>query len=107
MYITKYAIHTSPRHAWSEGGSYISIQVDNETPNVSYLEALKAMGVAAGMKPCFWVKTGWPSPSTPVAYGSLVPLFGGYTDDFWSDINEISTGYNIPFHFPGWLLLLI
>jgi hypothetical protein len=73
---------------WAEGGPVISIQVDNETPNVSYLLALKDMAVALGMRPAFWVKTGWPSPSTPVAYGSLVPLFGGYVDDFCSYIRR-------------------
>lgn len=73
---------------WAEGGPVISIQVDNETPNVSYLLALKNMAVALGMRPAFWVKTGWPSPSTPVPYGSLVPLFGGYVDDFCSYIRR-------------------
>ena len=34
----------------------------------------------AGMDPVFFVKTGWPSPNAPVPPGSLVPYYGGYTD---------------------------
>lgn len=75
------ARHVAGR-GWVEGGPVVSIQVDNETPNVPYLLALKDMAVGLGMRPAFWVKTGWPSPSTPVPYGSLAPLFGGYVDDF-------------------------
>jgi beta-galactosidase len=79
-------------YGYEEGGPLVIIQVDNEISDVEYLEALKDMGVALGMKPAFWVKTGWPAPSSPVPYGSLLPLFGGYPDDFWSSIQDTSYG---------------
>jgi beta-galactosidase len=65
---------------WTNGGPIVSIQLDNETPNVDYLLALREMAVGAGMDPVFFVKTGWPSPNAPVPPGSLVPYYGGYTD---------------------------
>ena len=77
---------------FAEGGPVISIQVDNETPDVDYLEALRALGVELGMRPAFWVKTGWPSPGKDVPYGTLAPLYGGYADDFWSAITSVSYG---------------
>ena len=77
---------------WSEGGPLVSVQVDNEIDDVDYLLALKDLAIGVGMNPAFWVKTGWPAPSTPVPYASLVPLFGGYTDDFWSKPKDVSYG---------------
>jgi len=85
------AAHVRGR-GWAEGGPVISIQVDNETGNTNYLLALKALAVGLGMQPAFWVKTGWPSPSTPVPYGELAPLFGGYVDDFWGGPKDVSYG---------------
>ncbi len=77
---------------FAQGGPVISIQLDNETPDVAYLEALRGLGVELGLAPAWWVKTGWPSPSSAVPYGTLVPLYGGYFDDFWTSITDIDLG---------------
>ena len=85
------AAHVRGR-GWAEGGPVISIQVDNETPDARYLLALRQLAAGLGMRPAFWVKTGWPSPSSPVPYGALVPLFGGYVDQFWGSPTDVSYG---------------
>lgn len=63
--------------AWAEGGPIVSVQLDNETPDVEYLLALRALAVEVGIAPSLFIKTGWPSPSRPVPSGELIPVYGG------------------------------
>jgi len=69
---------------WHQGGPIITAQLDNETPDVDYLLALRNLAISVGISPAALVKTGWPSPNAPVPLGSMIPLYGGYADQFWS-----------------------
>ena len=51
---------------WQDGGPIISVQLDNETPDVDYLLALRKLAVAEGITPWIFIKTGWPTPNEPV-----------------------------------------
>lgn len=51
---------------WQDGGPIISVQLDNETPDVDYLLALRKLAVAEGITPWIFIKTGWPTPNAPV-----------------------------------------
>jgi len=78
---------------WADGGAVISLQLDNETPDVDYLLALRALAVELGMAPWFFVKTGWPSPDKTVEPGQLFPVSGGYYDEFWTDSDNSTGGF--------------
>ena len=71
---------------WKDGGPVVSVQVDNETSDWKYLLALRSLALSVGIRPAFFVKTGWPAPSTgyPATY-PMLPLFGGYADQFWTN----------------------
>ena len=75
---------------FADGGAIMSVQLDNETPDVDYLLALRALAIEVGIVPWMFVKTGWPSPDASVAPGVLMPVSGGYFDNFWTT-NENST----------------
>jgi hypothetical protein len=80
---------------WADGGPVISVQLDNETPDVDYLLALRALALASGISPPFFAKTMWPAPNAPVPPGLLVPYGGGYTDSFWG--NDMGPVYSYSF----------
>jgi hypothetical protein len=70
---------------WHEGGPVWHVQVSNEfSGDPDYLIAVKNLALQVGMCPAYFSKTGWPSTSSPMPPGSLVPLLGGYVADFWS-----------------------
>lgn len=71
---------------WSDGGPIVAVQVDNETSDWQYLLALKALALSVGIRPAYFVKTGWPAPKPdyPPDF-PMLPLFGGYADQFWTD----------------------
>lgn len=74
---------------WQEGGPIITIQLDNETGNGAYLTALRAIAVAAGMNPPFFVSTGLNSGAE-----NMLPLTGMYPLAFWDGrTNETSGDY--------------
>jgi len=64
---------------WQEGGPVISVQLDNETPDASYLMALRGAAVAAGIAPPFFASTGL----NGVPFGAMLPLTGMYPVTFW------------------------
>jgi hypothetical protein len=57
---------------WADGGAVISVQLDNETPDVAYLLALRALALEVGIAPWLFIKTGWPTPNAAVAPGLCV-----------------------------------
>ena len=66
--------------AWQDGGPVVQVQLDNETPNTEYLEALRALAETAGINPgLYWQVTGWPAPNSEPPVGTYVPFYGGYT----------------------------
>ena len=62
---------------WADGGPIISVQLDNETPDVDYLLALRALAVRVGITPFMFIKTGWPAPDKPVPANQLLGVQGG------------------------------
>ena len=71
---------------WKDGGPVVLIQLDNETRDFNYLLSLRSLAMGLGILPAFFMKTGWPTPRAayPKDY-PILPLFGGYPDDFWSN----------------------
>ena len=64
--------------AWQDGGPVVQIQLDNETPDTAYLEALRALAESLGIKPgLYWQVTGWPTPDSEPPTGTYVPFYGG------------------------------
>lgn len=63
---------------WQEGGPIITIQLDNETGDGAYLTALRAIAVAVGMNPPFFVSTGLNAGAE-----DMLPLTGMYPVAFW------------------------
>lgn len=72
----------------NEDGPVFAAQVDNETSDVEYLQALRQVAMEEGIAVPFFCKTGWPAPNAPVANGTLIPFFGGYAAEFWSGSME-------------------
>lgn len=71
---------------WKDGGPVAFVQIDNETPDCTYLLELRQVAVDVGMTPFVFTKTGWPTPTkgyTPDI--PLLPYFGAYPDLFWSN----------------------
>ncbi|HEX4085393.1 MAG TPA: beta-galactosidase [Chthoniobacteraceae bacterium] len=66
---------------WKDGGPVIGVQLDNECANAAYLLALKKMAQADGVDVPYYAITGWQGG---LPKSGLLPLFGGYTDGFWS-----------------------
>lgn len=71
---------------WKDGGPVVAVQVDNETRDWRYLLALRGLAIEVGIRPAMFVKTGWPAPAEgyPADF-PMLPLFGGYADQFWSN----------------------
>jgi hypothetical protein len=78
---------------FADGGPVISVQVDNETPDVDYLLALRALALEVGIKPWMFIKTGWPAPNQPFDPSHLFPVSGGYFDEFWGTTENSPSGF--------------
>jgi beta-galactosidase len=69
---------------WKDGGPVIGIQLDNEYRGpAEYLLALKQIARSVGLDVPLYTRTGWPSLTTPMPAGAIVPLFGAYAEGFW------------------------
>jgi beta-galactosidase len=69
---------------WKDGGPVIGIQVENEyAGRADHLLRLKQMAVDAGIDVPLYDRTGWPRMASPVPFGHLLPLYGGYAEGFW------------------------
>lgn len=66
---------------WKDGGPIVAVQIDNESTNVRYLQALKAMAQEVGFAPPLWTITAWDHVRPPES--GFVPMFGGYAEGFW------------------------
>lgn len=67
---------------WKDGGPVVAVQFDNESNDLPYLFALKKIARELGVDVPFYCMTGW-GQSLPTE--ELIPLYGGYTDGFWTD----------------------
>ncbi len=69
---------------WKDGGPVIGIQLENEYPGpAEHLLTLKSLAREAGLDVPLYTRTGWPSLSTPMPFGEIVPLYGVYAEGFW------------------------
>ncbi|HVX83389.1 MAG TPA: beta-galactosidase [Phycisphaerae bacterium] len=69
---------------WKDGGPVIGVQLDNEFGGqASYLLALKKIAVDSGIDTPLYTRTGWPALRSPMPFGEILPLFGGYAEGFW------------------------
>jgi beta-galactosidase len=71
---------------WKDGGPIVGVQIENEyhpaTGAVAHLQRLRAMAIAAGIDAPYFTMTGW--DRSPVPETGFLPVFGGYTEEFWS-----------------------
>ncbi len=79
---------------WKQGGPVVGLQVDNEYGGpAEYLLALKKIAVDLGLDVPIYTRTGWPSTSTPMPFGELLPLYGAYAEGFWERVLEDMPGH--------------
>ncbi len=79
---------------WKDGGPVVGVQHDNECWNLPYLLALKQLARDCAIDVPFYTMTGW--NAVPIPDEGLLPLFGGYSDGFWSNDK---LPYRKAFHF--------
>jgi hypothetical protein len=71
---------------WREGGPIIGLQIENEyhppSGGEAHLRRLRELARAAGLVAPFTTVTGWDRAVVPAA--DFLPVFGGYTEQFWA-----------------------
>jgi beta-galactosidase len=73
---------------WKQGGPVIGIQLENEysdrsaSGGAAHISELKRLAMAAGLDVPLYTVTGWDNAVYPPR--QVIPVFGGYPDDFWS-----------------------
>jgi len=71
---------------WQDGGPIVGVQLENEyhpaTGGLEHMRKLRELAQAAGIVAPFLTATGWDRAVVPPA--DFLPVFGGYTDNFWS-----------------------
>ena len=80
---------------WKEGGPVIGLQVENEYAGpAEHLLTLKGIARETGLDLPITVYTGWPTPTTKMPFGQMLPLFGGYAEGFWDrNLEPMPGGY--------------
>ncbi|MFF7447984.1 MULTISPECIES: beta-galactosidase [unclassified Streptomyces] len=68
----------------AHGGPIVAVQIENELyDQPGHLLTLKRMAQEAGLSAPLWTSTAWGGVRLPP--DELLPLYGGYTDAFWTD----------------------
>ena len=68
----------------AHGGPIVAIQIENELyDQPGHLLTLKRMAQEAGMSAPLWTSTAWGGVQLPP--DELLPLYGGYTEAFWTE----------------------
>ncbi|KOU61711.1 glycosyl hydrolase family 35 [Streptomyces sp. MMG1533] len=68
----------------AHGGPIVAIQIENELyDQPGHLLTLKRMAQEAGMSAPLWTSTAWGGVQLPP--DELLPLYGGYTETFWTE----------------------
>ncbi|MFE9443632.1 beta-galactosidase [Streptomyces sp. NPDC006602] len=71
----------------AHGGPIVAIQVENELyDRPGHLLTLKHMAQEAGMSAPLWTSTAWGGVQLPP--DELLPLYGGYTETFWTEADS-------------------
>jgi hypothetical protein len=72
---------------WKDGGPIVGVQLENEyhpaSDGLAHMQRLLQLAREAGLDVPFYTATGWDQAVIPAA--DFLPVFGGYTDNFWSD----------------------
>ena len=74
---------------WSDNGPIVGFQLENEYnltgpgAGAEHIARLKEMAVEAGLVAPLYTVTGWDHTRYPPR--DVIPLFGAYCDEFWSD----------------------
>ena len=84
---------------WKDGGPIIGVQLENEysqrgpDAGAAHISELKKIARESGLDAPIYTVTGWDNPDFPA--GEVIPVFGGYADDFWeSTLTELPpSGY--------------
>jgi hypothetical protein len=67
-----------------DGGPIVALQVENELyDNPGHLGTLRGMAEKFGMRAPLWTATAWGAADIP--QDTLLPLYGGYAEEFWVD----------------------
>jgi hypothetical protein len=72
---------------WKDGGPILGVQLENEyyergpDRGAAHISELKKIARDCGIEAPLYTVTGWGNPDFPA--GEVIPVFGGYPDDFW------------------------
>ena len=85
---------------WKDGGPIVGVQIENEyhprTGGIEHMRTLLAMAHKAGIDAPFYSATGWDNATVPP--DGFLPVFGGYTEQFWSaSLQELPPNSNFFF----------
>ena len=71
---------------WKDGGPIVGVQIENEyhptSGGIGHMQTLLRLAHAAGIDAPFYSATGWDNATVP--RDGFLPVFGGYTEQFWS-----------------------
>lgn len=72
---------------WKDGGPIIGVQLENEyhpgRGGLEHIQQLFQLAQDAGIVAPFYTITGWDNAVVPTS--GFLPVFGGYTEQFWSN----------------------
>jgi hypothetical protein len=72
---------------WKDGGPIIGVQLENEyhpgRGGLEHIQQLFQLAQGAGLVAPFYTITGWDNAVVPTT--GFLPVFGGYTEQFWSN----------------------
>jgi hypothetical protein len=85
---------------WQDGGPIAGVQIENEyhprAGGVEHMLRLRELAREAGMIAPFYTATGWDNAAVPPT--EFLPVFGGYTEQFWSaSLGELPPNQNFFF----------
>lgn len=86
---------------WKDGGPVVAVQLENEYRGAGdHLINLKRLAREVGLDVPYYTRTGWPSLSSPLPFGEILPLYGGYAEGFWDrELTPMPGNYWAGFHF--------
>jgi hypothetical protein len=85
---------------WKDGGPIVGVQIENEyhpaRGGIEHMRTLLALARDADLVAPFYSATGWDNAAVPPT--DFLPVFGGYTEQFWSDsLGELPPNQNFFF----------
>jgi beta-galactosidase len=85
---------------WQDGGPIAGVQIENEyhpgRGGIEHMQTLLQLAHGAGIDAPFYTATGWDNAAVPAT--GFLPVFGGYTEQFWSaSLTELPPNQNFFF----------